>query len=123
MGIEIRSLFNRRDPFYLLTQLYIDEYIIWVQSRALNENLSMLSRNISKITIKKKSLGLDLEELEAAAKLVMEENEMPEEDMTTMEAAMRHLGIELGADGEFRSEIESQIGAELLRPESLISEM
>jgi hypothetical protein len=61
-------------------QLYIDDYIIWIQSRAQKENLEMLSRNILKIKMKKSDLDLDLDILEAAAKLVMDEDEMPQGD-------------------------------------------
>ena len=48
-----------------------------MQSRALSENIEMLSKNISKISIRKKDVKLDLDELEMAAKLVLEENEIP----------------------------------------------
>lgn len=107
--LEIRSLFNRRDPFYLMSQLYLDEYIIWLQSRALAENLKMLSKNVATIKVRKRVVDLDLEQLEAAARLVLEEDEMPDADVTTMEEAMAQLGIQLGNDGEFRSELEDEI--------------
>ena len=47
----------------------------------------MLSRNISKITIKKKDLNLELDELEQAAQLVLDENDIP----GTVRAPFSHL--------------------------------
>ena len=60
-----------------MSQLYLDEYIIWLQSRALAENLKMLSKNVATIKVRKRDVDLDLDQLEAAARLVLEEDEMP----------------------------------------------
>ena len=91
-----------------------------MQSRASTENLQQLAKNAKHIKITKASLGLDLDVLEKAALLVMEDGDMgssilklhfckfileEDVDMTTMEEAMKQLGIELGADGEFHSEL------------------
>ena len=50
-----------------------DDYINWINSRARQDNFIMLAKNLKKISIKKENLELDLVELEAAAKLVLEE--------------------------------------------------
>lgn len=105
--LHIKSLFNRREPFYLLNQLYIDDYIIWIQSRALDENLIKLANNLARFRVKPDSLNLDLELLERVAKLTMDENddEGNENDVITMEEAMEKLGIEL-RENEFVSTYE-----------------
>ena len=56
-----------------MVQLYVDDYLNWVNSRARQDNFEMLAKNVKKITVKKESLDLDLAELEAAAKLVLAE--------------------------------------------------
>ena len=67
--LHLRSLFNRRDPFYILNQLYIDSYIVWLQSRARVENMSKLARNLVKFTMTKESVDLDLVMLEHVARI------------------------------------------------------
>jgi predicted subunit of tRNA(5-methylaminomethyl-2-thiouridylate) methyltransferase len=57
-------------------QLYIEYYLIWMQSRASTENLQQLAKNAKHIKITKASLGLDLDVLEKAALLVMEDGDM-----------------------------------------------
>ena len=92
-----------------------------MQSRASSENLEQLAKNAKHIKVTKGSLGLDLDMLEKAAFMVMEDGDMGKNDttlnwiysfvleenvdMTTMEEAMKQLGIQLGADGEFHSEL------------------
>ena len=87
--LHIRTLFNRREPYYLLnqvsgpqfrdipfkttSQLYIDDYIIWIQSRALEENLKKLAKNLARFRVEPKSLNLDLELLERVARMTIAE--------------------------------------------------
>ena len=87
--LHIRTLFNRREPYYLLNQvsgpefrdisfkttfqLYIDDYIIWIQSRALEENLKKLAKNLARFRVEPKSLNLDLELLERVARMTIAE--------------------------------------------------
>ena len=47
-----------------------------MQSRASADNLEQLAQNAKNIKIKKESLGLDLDMLEKAALLVMEDGDM-----------------------------------------------
>ena len=67
--LQLRSLFNRRDPFYILNQLYIDSYIVWLQSRARVENMSKLARNLVKFKVTKENVDLDLIMLEHVGRL------------------------------------------------------
>jgi len=108
--LHIRTLFNRREPYYLLNQLYIDDYIIWIQSRALEENLKKLAKNLARFRVEPKSLNLDLELLERVARMTIAEADGDDEnecDLITMEEAMEKLGIELN-EGEFVSTYEKE---------------
>jgi len=108
--LHIRTLFNRREPYYLLNQLYIDDYIIWIQSRALDENLKKLAKNLARYRVEPKSLKLDLELLERVARMTIAEADGDDEnecDLITMEEAMEKLGIELN-EGEFISTYEKE---------------
>lgn len=108
--LHVKQLFNRREPFYLLNQLYIDDYIIWIQSRALDENLKKLAKNLARFRVEPNSLNLDLELLERVARMTIAEMDGDDEnecDLVTMEEAMEKLGIELN-EGEFVSSYEKQ---------------
>lgn len=71
--IEIYQMFNAsNDARYILNQLYIKDYLVFLQ-KCRNEELDELYNNIANIEITKNDLDLDLEELEAAAELVKQE--------------------------------------------------
>uniref|UniRef100_A0A2A4JL39 Protein SHQ1 homolog n=1 Tax=Heliothis virescens TaxID=7102 RepID=A0A2A4JL39_HELVI len=71
--IEIHQMFNAsNDARYILNQLYIKDYLIFLQ-KCRNEELDELYNNIANIEITKSDLELDIEELEAAAELVKQE--------------------------------------------------
>ncbi|XP_017797503.1 PREDICTED: protein SHQ1 homolog [Habropoda laboriosa] len=71
---EIHSLFNDScEPRYILNQLYIKDYLIWLQqiNESLIESLDSLIDNIQPL---KEDMHLDLLELEQAAYSVQEED-------------------------------------------------
>ncbi|KAJ8715569.1 hypothetical protein PYW07_010051 [Mythimna separata] len=71
--IEIYQMFNAsNDARYILNQLYIKDYLVFLQ-KCRNEELDELYNNIANIEITKNDLDLDLEELEEAAELVKQE--------------------------------------------------
>ncbi|KAK4290660.1 hypothetical protein Pmani_036459 [Petrolisthes manimaculis] len=72
--LEIHSFFNQSEPRYLLNQLYITDYCVWIQKVKDNKLIS-LADSLKKIKVNKTDLQLDLEELEAAALLVLEEED------------------------------------------------
>ena len=70
---EIHSLFNNSyEPRYILNQLYIKDFLIWLQAspESLIEPLHSMLNNIHP---SKASMGLDLVELEVAAYSIQEE--------------------------------------------------
>lgn len=70
--LEIHELFNGSEPRYLLNQLYITDYCIWIQSTS-DKKLSRLTSAMQKVSICKQDMGFELNELEVAAHLVEEE--------------------------------------------------
>lgn len=90
--IEIHQMFNTsNDARYILNQLYIKDYLIFLQ-KCRPEELNELCNNIANIEISKKDLNLELEELEQAAQLVeQEEMSIVENKMAAQMASMSLL--------------------------------
>lgn len=90
--IEIHNMFNTsNDARYILNQLYIKDYLVFLQ-KCRNEGIDELYNNLANIEITKNDLDLELEELEAAAELVQqEETEIMENEMALRMASMSLL--------------------------------
>ncbi|XP_063797101.1 protein SHQ1 homolog [Pseudophryne corroboree] len=73
--LDIHAIFQANDPAYILNDLYITDYCIWIQ-KVKSKKLSALSDCIQAASIAKADLGFDLEELEEAANLVQEEEKL-----------------------------------------------
>ncbi|OCT85918.1 hypothetical protein XELAEV_18024088mg [Xenopus laevis] len=70
--LEIHAIFQENDPAYILNDLYITDYCIWIQ-KVKSKKVAALSDCVQALSISKSDLGLELEELEDAARLVQEE--------------------------------------------------
>uniref|UniRef100_A0A8C3JPX1 Protein SHQ1 homolog n=1 Tax=Calidris pygmaea TaxID=425635 RepID=A0A8C3JPX1_9CHAR len=70
--LDIHKIFRENDPAYILNDLFITDYCIWIQ-KAKSKKLAALSESLQKSTLAKSHVGFELEELEAAAVLVQEE--------------------------------------------------
>ncbi|KAM4799958.1 protein SHQ1 homolog isoform X3 [Urocitellus parryii] len=70
--LDIHKIFQENDPAYILNDLYISDYCVWIQ-KAKSKKLSALAEALREVPLTKGQLGLELEELEAAALLVQEE--------------------------------------------------
>ncbi|KFP79705.1 Protein SHQ1, partial [Acanthisitta chloris] len=74
--LDIHKIFvESDDPAYILNDLFITDYCIWIQ-KIKSKKLAALSESLQKTALTKSHLGLELEELEAAAVLVLEEENM-----------------------------------------------
>ncbi|XP_008560549.1 protein SHQ1 homolog [Microplitis demolitor] len=72
---EIYDLFNNSyEPRYVLNQLYIRDYLIWLQ-QVPESVIESMAGELETVGIKKEDVGLDLVELEAAAWSVLKEEE------------------------------------------------
>ena len=87
--LEVRSAFVDSDGRYIFNQIYIEPYCIWLQCNVKKKDLVKLSDSLEELcnSIKKSDLDLDLEEMEHAARIVMEEQEEEE----TLEATTKKI--------------------------------
>ncbi|XP_030277432.1 protein SHQ1 homolog [Sparus aurata] len=72
--LDIHKVFRENDPAYILNDLYITDYCIWIQ-RVKSKKMTALAVTLQNASLRKKDLKLDLEELEEAAAMVAEEEE------------------------------------------------
>nr|KAF6421215.1 SHQ1, H/ACA ribonucleoprotein assembly factor [Molossus molossus] len=70
--LDIHRIFQETDPAYILNDLYISDYCVWIQ-KAKSKKLAALAEALKEVSLTKAQLGLEVEELEAAALLVQEE--------------------------------------------------
>ncbi|XP_025201304.1 protein SHQ1 homolog [Melanaphis sacchari] len=70
--LDIHELFNSSEPRYVLNQLYIKDYCIWIQQLK-SKHFETIVKLFDKTKIVKKQVGFDLEVLEVAAKSVNED--------------------------------------------------
>ncbi|XP_075690160.1 protein SHQ1 homolog isoform X2 [Rhinoderma darwinii] len=75
--LDIHEIFQENDPAYILNDLYVKDYCVWIQ-KVKSKKVSGLSDCLQATTISKADLGLELEELEEAATLVQEEEKLLE---------------------------------------------
>ncbi|XP_063071345.1 protein SHQ1 homolog [Engraulis encrasicolus] len=77
--LDIHKIFRENDPAYILNDLYITDYCVWIQ-RVKSKHVSALLEPLQKATLRKSDLELELDELEAAAALVEGEEEEDEDE-------------------------------------------
>ncbi|XP_066554143.1 protein SHQ1 homolog [Amia ocellicauda] len=70
--LDIHKIFRENDPAYILNDLYITDYCVWIQ-KAKSKKVSALAMLLQKSLLRKADLGFELDELEAAALMVKEE--------------------------------------------------
>ncbi|KAM7335274.1 protein SHQ1 homolog [Alexandromys fortis] len=70
--LDVHKIFQENDPAYILNDLYISDYCVWIQ-KAKSKKLTALADTLKAVSLSKAQLGLELQELEAAALLVQEE--------------------------------------------------
>ncbi|XP_064161969.1 protein SHQ1 homolog [Anguilla rostrata] len=90
--LDIHKIFRENDPAYILNDLYITDYCVWIQ-RVKTGKVTALAEPLRKASLQKADLGLQLQELEAAAALVAaEEEEEREEEEEEEEEGRRRDG-------------------------------
>ena len=78
--MDLTQIFNESEGRYIFNQLYIDQYVAWVQ-KLKKDNLEKISSKIEDILngLTKEDMDLELKELEFAAKMVLKESQNEEE--------------------------------------------
>ncbi|XP_040015547.1 protein SHQ1 homolog isoform X5 [Xiphias gladius] len=92
--LDIHKVFRENDPAYILNDLYVTDYCIWIQ-KVRSKKLTAFAALLQKASLQKKDLELELEELEEAATLVAEEEE-EEEDDDEEQGASKNAAISRG---------------------------
>ncbi|XP_058635358.1 protein SHQ1 homolog isoform X2 [Onychostoma macrolepis] len=77
--LAIHRIFRENDPAYILNDLYITDYCIWIQ-RVKSKHVLALAESLHNAKLQKNHLELELEILEQAAELVVKEEEAEEEE-------------------------------------------
>ena len=104
--LEILMLFNESEPRYLLNELYITDYCIWIQ-KVKERKVGSLTKRLLETKVRKKSIGWDLKELETAAILVYNE-EKDNDNTSDSDSSSCEYSIE--EDGSERGKDDSTIG-------------
>ncbi|XP_036387654.1 protein SHQ1 homolog [Megalops cyprinoides] len=94
--LDIHKIFRENDPAYILNDLYITDYCVWIQ-RVKSRKVTALADPLRKVSLRKADLGLELEELEAAAALVEEEENEGEGPGAARSTPQSHSGEESGS--------------------------
>jgi len=79
--LDIHKMFNESEPRYLLNQLYIKDYCVWIQQLK-NTYFDTVIKLFDDNKIEKRHVELELEELEFAARTV-------EKDMETLKNELK----------------------------------
>ncbi|KAG9018926.1 hypothetical protein FRB90_008317 [Tulasnella sp. 427] len=65
--LQTKKVLDGHETYYVYSKIWINDFIVWVQSRTSDQGLGVLSTEVAKITPLKSSIGWSLEELEEAA--------------------------------------------------------
>ncbi|XP_073708676.1 protein SHQ1 homolog [Garra rufa] len=77
--LAIHKIFRENDPAYILNDLYITDYCIWIQ-RVKSKHVLALAESLHNAKLQKNHLDLELEILEQAAELAVKEEADEEDD-------------------------------------------
>ncbi|KAM6927889.1 protein SHQ1 homolog [Xenentodon cancila] len=72
--LDIHKVFRENDPAYILNDLYVTDYCVWIQ-RVKSKKVTELAAALQKASLQKKDLKLELDELENAATIVVAEEQ------------------------------------------------
>ncbi|XP_018026242.1 protein SHQ1 homolog isoform X1 [Hyalella azteca] len=73
--LEMRRCFNETENHYLLNDLYITDYCLWLQQRATDERLLTLASELSEVELSKSDVGFDLDILEDLARKSLQDSQ------------------------------------------------
>ena len=104
--LVLSESFTETPGYYIFNQLYLSPYCTWLQTvppSHLSSLASAISSSLDKLS--KASLGLDLEELEHAAKLALLEEEGSHRDPS--EDELQDLTLQMGRVGVAEANLDS----------------
>ncbi|KAI5619504.1 protein SHQ1-like [Silurus asotus] len=108
--LAIHKIFRSNEPAYILNDLYITDYCVWIQ-RVKSKHMVALAEALRKAELHKNDLDLELQILEEAAELVIEEEQ--EEQIKSRKEEEEEEGVnkhmkECEEEGESNSSSEEE---------------
>ncbi|KAJ1802015.1 hypothetical protein LPJ75_006316, partial [Coemansia sp. RSA 2598] len=76
--LEIKSIFDKHDIYYIYSKIYIDDYCVWVQTLAGDKAIRSLAHKVHHFEVDKDDIGWHLDALEDLA-LMSSESEQENE--------------------------------------------
>ncbi|XP_045164880.2 protein SHQ1 homolog [Mercenaria mercenaria] len=120
--LEVRNILMDQECRYVLNDLYITDYCVWIQSIS-EKRLQSLSETISKWKISKDDIGLNLPELEKLAQHSMQSEESEEVENLTEKFSGIHVDKSNGSDTESESdESDTESDSDVTDSDDLSSE-
>ncbi|XP_038045317.1 protein SHQ1 homolog [Patiria miniata] len=87
--LEVHRILAADEPRYILNELYITDYCVWVQSLS-HDKIASIAAALKKVKISKSKIGFELRELEQAAKLAIQEESKEERDEDAVSSVHQH---------------------------------
>lgn len=115
--LEIHDTFSRQDSRYILNDLYVTDYAVWIQS-VRPKSLQSLADALKQVKIRKADLGLDIPELERGAKLAIAEATGEAASTDTVSAAMQALCISNPLASAAEANREANAPGDVAEPDS-----
>ncbi|XP_074055151.1 LOW QUALITY PROTEIN: protein SHQ1 homolog [Macrotis lagotis] len=97
--LDIHKIFQENDPAYILNDLYISDYCVWIQ-KVKSRKLASLAETLQRTYVAKGHLGLEIEELESAALLVQGEESEVEEPWSASRQRVSDFNSLTGGSGK-----------------------
>ncbi|NXY44427.1 SHQ1 protein, partial [Ceuthmochares aereus] len=120
--LDIHKIFMENEPAYILNDLFITDYCVWIQ-KTKSKKLAALSESLRETALTKSHIGFELEELEAAAVMVQEEERMLKAAGTVSKQQLPSSESETSETEESSSTSSSETeGSDSDEPESSTSE-
>nr|XP_002127366.1 protein SHQ1 homolog isoform X1 [Ciona intestinalis]XP_018669350.1 protein SHQ1 homolog isoform X1 [Ciona intestinalis] len=94
--LHIWRIFQTADgsPCYILNDLYITDYCVWLQKlKTCDELMKSLSKEAKGLNVLKKDLDLELELIEEAAELVLADEKQAEESNSEVDELTNQIGL------------------------------
>uniref|UniRef100_A0A8C7LMW5 Protein SHQ1 homolog n=1 Tax=Oncorhynchus kisutch TaxID=8019 RepID=A0A8C7LMW5_ONCKI len=88
--LDIHKVFRENEPAYILNDLYITDYCVWIQ-RVKSRKVTALADPLRKVSLRKRDLDLELEVLETAATLVEEEEKVEDGGKSPSRTPLSHI--------------------------------
>ncbi|OAX36605.1 SHQ1-domain-containing protein [Rhizopogon vinicolor AM-OR11-026] len=68
--LEMKRILDHHEVYYVYSKIWVDDFCVWIQASASDETLLHISQRLNSLTITKATIGWNLEDLEAATRLV-----------------------------------------------------